>query len=137
MDATYILRYAIADTPTSAARSVLNTVHNPIALRARATAGWDGRHWRAFTAVNYQGGYEDTDSLPHRSVSSWTTWDLVLGYRLNGLTAEAGAEIALSGQNVFNRDPPFVMNMAERIGYDEENGDLLGRRVSLQLKVRW
>jgi hypothetical protein len=45
--------------------------------------------------------------------------------------------ITLSALNLFNTEPPFLNNAAEYIGYDKENGNLYGRRVSLQLDVKW
>jgi hypothetical protein len=46
-------------------------------------------------------------------------------------------ELGLSAQNLLNQVPPYLNNPAEYVAYDEENGDPLGRRVSLALKVRW
>lgn len=43
----------------------------------------------------------------------------------------------VSAQNIFNTDPPFLNDGRDAIGYDPENGDLLGRRVSLNADVRW
>jgi len=139
VESTYILRYAQANSPTTAITSLLSTAHNPPALRARATTGWERRDFWISTTLNYQGGYEDTDSIPHRPVSSWATWDVVLGYRLRswGASSAARTQIVAAAKNVFNTDPPFINNVVESVGYDQENGDLFGRRMSIALQVQW
>jgi iron complex outermembrane recepter protein len=139
VDSTYVLRYAEANTPTSPITSYLSTAHYPIAFRAKATTGWETRNFWTQAVMNYQGGYEDTDSVPRRPISPWSTWDVSAGYRLGNVVPEFSDQIQLiaSALNVFNRQPPFLNNAVEELGYDEENGDLLGRRVSIQIRVKW
>ncbi len=38
--------------------------------------------------------------------------------------------------NLLGSDPPFLNNPLERIGYDQENGDLTGRSVTLGISQR-
>ena len=45
--------------------------------------------------------------------------------------------IHLRGANVFNKQPPFLNNDVGAVAYDPENADLLGRRVSLNLRHEW
>ena len=45
--------------------------------------------------------------------------------------------LELSAVNLFNHNPPFLNNVYENIGYDEENGDLAGRNVGLAVRLRW
>jgi len=40
-------------------------------------------------------------------------------------------------ENVFNKQPPFLNNDVGAVAYDPENADLLGRRVSLNLRHEW
>jgi iron complex outermembrane receptor protein len=139
VDGTYVLRYAQADTPASSSVERRNTAHNPVALRLRGSLGWErGSTW-ASVASNYQGQYNDTDIVPKQRINAWMTWDLVLGYRIMAPKPVAVDEvqIVLSAQNIFNQHPPYLINPVEGVGYDEENGDLLGRRVSLALQIRW
>jgi outer membrane receptor protein involved in Fe transport len=67
------------------------------------------------------------------------TWDLVVGYKASSLDELIGGTttISLRGLNVLNRQPPFLNNSLSFTGYDPENGDLLGRRVSLRLEHEW
>jgi hypothetical protein len=46
-------------------------------------------------------------------------------------------QTSLRISNVLNASPPFLNNFLEHIGYDEENGNLLGRMVSLTVRERW
>jgi len=139
LEGTYVLRYAEAETPASPWVELRNTAHNPVALRLRASLGWEWHGAWASLASNYQGRYTDTDVVPRQQVDAWITWDLAVGYRI-GSSEPRGVdkvEITLSAQNVFNQPPPYLNNAAEDVAYDEENGDLLGRRVSLALKFHW
>jgi hypothetical protein len=138
-NSTYILRYAQATTPTSPIISLLDQPHYPLFFRARTTAGWERRDFWLAATFNYQGGYKDIDTDPHRPVNSWATWDLSVGYRMSGDAFWAGREtqFVFSAHNLFNQNPPFLNNWAEQIGYDQENGNLLGRRLRIELRVKW
>jgi iron complex outermembrane receptor protein len=139
LDAAYVLHYKQADTPLSPIVEWRNTAHYPPVLRLRSTATVERRAFWASVAVNFQSGYNDVDSTPRRPVPSWTTADLTLGYRLFSPDSESGAgmQLTLSGQNIFNSNPPFLINAGQFIGYDQENGNLLGRRTSLQLEINF
>ena len=140
-DATYLLRYAEAATPTSALVELRNTPHNPPALRLRSSVGWERGGFWASGALNYQGGYRD-DIDPgrvNRVVSDWTQLDATLGwhgkYGAFGKTPEM--LISIHGENLFNTAPPFLNDSLYGIGYDPENGDLFGRRVNFTVEFRW
>jgi outer membrane receptor protein involved in Fe transport len=89
--------------------------------------------------MNYQGGYEDNDSVPRRRLSPWTTWNLNVEYRLGIMTRSFGKDtyITASANNLFNQNPPFLNNNLEQLGFDEENGTLIGRRISLRVLTKW
>jgi len=137
--ATYFLHYREAQTPGSPLVEYRNTDHNPPALRLRGLFNWEHHGVSVSPAINFQSSYTDVDSFPSRSVSSWMTWDLVLGYEVRPVDAAIGGEttVSLRGQNVFNKQPPFLNNSLSALGYDPENGDLLGRRVSIAIQHRW
>lgn len=139
LTATYVLRYAQADTPTSALTQLRDTAHNPIALRLHTTFGWEHHGWWASVGVNYQGGYTNTDVVPYSLVRPWTTWDMALGIPVSDGEGSSPLrmQIVVRSQNVFNASPPFMNNAAEGTSYDEENATLLGRRASIEFSVRW
>ena len=138
LNATYVFQYLEQQTPSSAPQELVSTDHNPINLRLRASLTWARQNLWAATYVNFQNGYEDIDSLPNRSIGSWTTVDSTVGYNLRwgGHQSEQLTRLTLSARNVFNHQPPFVNNQYG-IGYDQENASLLGRELSLRLTQRW
>jgi iron complex outermembrane recepter protein len=88
--------------------------------------------------VNYDNHYRDIASVPNRAVNSWTTMDLQLSYstRADARDWLGDMRFTLSAQNVFNTLPPFLNN-AVGVGYDQENADLSGRTVSLDVRKQW
>lgn len=138
LEGTYLLKFSEAAGPDAPMVSVLNTATNPINVRARASATWSRRNFSVMTAVNFANGYHDT-SVPPRRVDSWTTTDLTFQYTLRDPQARVKptAQLFLKIENLFNRLPPFVNNQVQYIGYDQENGDLLGRFASLGIRVNF
>ena len=134
LQATYILHYAVGQPPDGQLINRRNTPHNPIALKLRGVFGWETPHFVVSPAVNFQGGYKDTTSSPNVPVDSWTTWDLVMGYKIG---TEGKMRVLARVFNLFNKQPPFLNNDVGTVAYDPENGDLLGRRVSLNLEYEW
>jgi len=139
LQATYILHFKETLAPGDDFISFRNTPHNPTALRLRGVFRWENQRVSVSPAVNLHGSYTDTISNPNRPVGSWMTWDLIVGYKASSLDELIGGTttISLRGLNVFNRQPPFLNNSLSFTGYGPENGDLLGRRVSLRLEHEW
>jgi iron complex outermembrane recepter protein len=139
LNTTYLIRYAQSNTPTSPLDNIVSTQNNPVNLRARASAAWEHRGLGVAGFVNFENSYRDTLSVPSRGVSPWTTIDLQLSYRASpdALGWLGNTQVALNVQNLFNVDPPFLNNAAVGIGYDQENADLYGRLVSLEVRKRW
>jgi iron complex outermembrane recepter protein len=138
VDGTYFLRYQQADTPSSSMADILNTAHNPIRLRFRGLVGWSRRALWVSSAANFQGRYWDTDSPTLRPVHSWTTFDLVIGLALRngGYPTEPRTRISLNIFDVFNSTPPVLFS-SYGIAYDQQNGSLVARRISLLMQTRW
>lgn len=136
---TYILEYAEAQSVNSPLINVVNTPHDPIDVRLRGSLTWSYGGLSLAGFLNFQDAYHDTDSQSARHVPSWTTADATLSYVLpeSWVAPFAGLNVSLNALNVFNSYPPFLNNSAEQIGYDEENGDLVGRAVSISVRKRW
>ena len=139
LNATYLFRYSQSNTPSSPLENIVSTQSNPINLRARGSAAWARRGFGVATFVNFENSYRDTLSVPNRGISPWTTIDLQLSY---DTPADApgwlvNTRFALSAQNLFNVYPPFLNNSAVGLGYDQENADLYGRIVTLEIRKRW
>jgi len=139
LQATYILRFKEVQAPGGPLISLRNTPHYPTAFRLRSVLGWERGRLFASPAINFQGRYFDNLSMPQRPIHSWTTCDLVMGYRLGHLSKlmKGDTTLSLRGFNVFNKPPPFVNNSFDNVGYDPENADLLGRRLSLKVEYEW
>lgn len=135
---TDVLTFTQRVTPSSAPVDILDTVGNPLSLRLRSTLSWS-RHgggepgWGGALTVNYTGGYRNPASTLVPGVSSWTTLDVYVRYRLSpgplGHTS-----VALNVVNALNSNPPFVDS---QFGYDLYNVQALGRVVSVELNQRW
>ena len=136
---TYILHYKEADTPNEPLVSLLNTLSNPLALHATASSTW--RIGKAETAldVRYSSPYRNLQTQPATRVASWTTANLHFAYTFNNaVTPESSrTEVALMCKNVLNHYSPFAVNTVAGLGYDQENGDLTGRTLTLSLHVKW
>ncbi len=113
----------------------VSTAHEPVDFRARAATTWQWRQWEATGIINYMDDYRDVVSIPARHVSSWTTVDLNLVYRLPQ-HSHAQTSVALSTQNLLNTSPPFLNNPVG-IGYDQENGDLTRRGAAISIRHSW
>ena len=135
--ATDLFEFSRSDLPGGPLQNLLSTANQPIDLRWRGSASWDYRGLGIVGVLNYTDSYRQFITDTKRTIPSWTTLDLGLTFELGDSTAGSGTLLRLNVENVFNRAPPFVNNAAAGIGYDQENGDLLGRLLSISVKYRW
>ncbi len=133
-----VLVFTQAVTSTSAPVSILDTVGNPLSVRLRGTLSWS-RHgrkapgWAGALSVNYTGSYHNPGSTLVPVVSSWTTLDVYVRYRLRaGRLGQT--TLSLNAINALNHAPPFVDS---QFGYDQANVQALGRVLSVDLTQRW
>ncbi len=138
LNATYLLDFKRAQLESSPLLDFVDTQNNPTDLRARASLSWSGHGFGTSVWFNYAGRYTDTFSNPQRRVDAWTTVDFQLSYETGSDSTPwlSNTNVSLSVQNVFDEDPPFLNN-PRGVGYDEENADLVGRFVSLQVRKGW
>ena len=134
-NASHMLDFQRRITPRAPLVEQVGTLSNPPAWRLRGSAGWDRDGWGITATVNHVDGYVDNVSIPHRPVGSWTTVDAQLRIQPK-LLERMGVSVALSAQNLFDKDPPFVDQLTG-FGYGAANADPMGRFVSLQLIKRW
>lgn len=131
---TYILNLRQRITDTSPEGDVLATVGNPVQLRMRGRASWSKGPWTSSAFVNFTDGYTNQLVSPKQHVSSWTTVDARLAYRL-----PSNATLALSVSNLFDKDPPFaeIRSTTSAIGYDGEKASPVGRLIAVELVKSW
>jgi iron complex outermembrane recepter protein len=107
----------------------------PAKFRARGGATFGFGPLSATGIVNYTGGEVNSYVPDNTHIASWTTFDVQLGFRpqLGGVLS--GFQAALSVQNLFDRDPPFVLfdQYVPGLHYDPTNASVLGRFISLRL----
>jgi len=139
LDGTYLLKYALTPNADSPATSLLNRQNNPINLRFNTEGYWKYRNLQLATLVTYANSYRNWDVSPASNIASWTTVDMSASYVIETANRSALSGITLSArvQNLFNRMPPFINNTVETVGYDQENGSVLGRFVSLSIRTQF
>lgn len=142
LDATYLFELTTRAFATSPEFHALDRIGQPADLRLRGVIGWErDESFGANLAVNYVNSYEHQFLSPPGEISSWTTLDLSVHYRvptgpLSGVTAQ------LSIRNLTDEDPPFVAPnppalLASHLRYDASNADPLGRVVAVSLRKQW
>jgi len=138
LNGTYIFEFSEAKAAWQPLVDNVSTPGKPINLRLRSTARWERGSFDIAGFVNYLNSYLDTSSDPRRHVTSWTTVDLLTSYQFGkeALGPFSDMRVSLGIENAFDERPPFVNNPAG-VGYDQENGDLLGRLISLNVRKKW
>lgn len=141
LQGTYVFNFEQQVTSASPAYDYLDTVGYPLKLRLAAHVTWSRAHWNIMATVNHTGAYQDTNLVPMRTVDSWTTVDLNLGYRVDGGRGwMANTQCNLGVNNLFDQSAPFVDRYdfsSGNYGYDAANASLMGRQLSLQIVKRW
>lgn len=130
--ASYILSYESQTTPTAVVRDVVDLIGFPVRIRSRAGAAWAWGDFGGDLHWNHVGDYKDRLGV---GIDASDTADLQLAW-----TPESGAfeglRVALTVQNLFDKDPPFY-DAPSGFGFDPGQASLLGRTVALQLTQRW
>jgi len=137
LNGTRFTRYAYAITASAPMVDQLNTIFNPLKLKARASLRWNLGPYMANVFVNYVNGYTNNLATPVQEVSSNTTVDLRFNYDLSGGFNGDWAKdtsVALGVTNAFDRRPPFV-NIAQSTngggGFDPTTTNPVGRTISI------
>jgi iron complex outermembrane recepter protein len=134
---TYMTEFALT-SPPGGRLSLLDTLSNPIRLHMRGSLTWRYRGLGVILSGNYANSYWNTEAVPMTRIDSWMTADAQMTWAPGGSSAWlAGTEFQFIVRNVFNRNPPFASNASAGIGYDQENGDLTNRFVTLGIVKRW
>jgi iron complex outermembrane receptor protein len=130
LKATRVIDYEQGQTDRHPLIENVDTQHQPLDFRAVGTVEWRRGAFAVAGTLNYSDGYHDQLSVPNRLVDSWATFDVVLSH------AFELASVMLVAENLLDEDPPFFNNPIG-MGYDPENADLKGRRLSLVIQKSW
>jgi iron complex outermembrane receptor protein len=138
LTANYVLSYKQQFTKTtSLIDGLLNTLNNPMRLRARADLGWTGESARANLFANFTNAYTNNTLATLPKVASATTWDMSAQYDVGKLIGGAFKELraSVSVQNLFDRAPPYVQNST--LAFDPQNFSAAGRTVSFSVGTKF
>jgi iron complex outermembrane receptor protein len=138
LTANYILTYKQQFTPsTPLVDGLLNTLNNPMRLRARADFGWGGQDARINLFANFTNAYTNTTLASNPKVASSTTWDMSAQYDIGKMLGASFRNLraSLSVQNIFDRKPPYVQNAT--LAFDPQNFSAIGRLASFTLETRF
>jgi len=148
--ATYTLGWKVSPLPGAPFTDNVNTLGHPLTFQARGQLGWEretgiGRVF-ANAFANFRNSYRiDEQQLPvgldtkYAKIDSYTTFDLSVGLDTGDAFGTIGKNISLifSIQNLFDADPPLVINQAGLAGstvlFDPTYGSPLGRVFQVQL----
>jgi iron complex outermembrane receptor protein len=136
LDAAKILDLTRSTAPGLPFLDVLDTFGNPVDLRARASLAWQLGGLSTNVYVNYTDGYRNTAISPNVEVDSYETVDASIIYDFGDSGgALSGLSLSLSGQDLFDEEPPVVLNGI--YSWDNQNVSPLGRFVSMTVTKRW
>lgn len=138
----YITEFERTVTPASPTVSADNVLYGPVDLRLRGGVTWSQSRLSTSLFANYHDDYRVSREPDAERIASWLTFDLHLRYVLGGTRSGSldGMSVALSAQNLLDRDPPFVAIpdfINANPGYDPTNADPLGRFVALSISKSW
>lgn len=115
--------------------NLAGTLYNPPHFRARAGGVWKSGDTVASAFVNYTGGVSDVRSSTPVQVSSMTTVDLSVHYKIGRIF-----QVGVAAQNVLNQAPGVIATnpvYAYEAPYDSTNYSPFGRVVSFSLTANW
>ncbi len=114
----------------------VNTLDNPLASRGRLNAGWRMGGFNANLFYTYGGDYLNTAVTPNVDAEVQKTFDLTGGYSFQDESGPlSGVRISVNILNLFDEDPPVVINGTN--GWDSTTANGIGRFASVQLSKRW
>lgn len=129
---TQILNAERSSAPGVPFRNALNLINFPVDTRIRGNLGWSDGRWSANMFWNHVGDYTNNLITPSQQVRAYNSFDASIGYKFPEQGALNGLRITLSAQNVFDRDPPDVINGTQ--AWDGQNASPIGRFIALDLR---
>lgn len=131
---TRLTKLEVSAAPGAPMIDALGRINRASKFRARAGIGYRSGPISAQLSANYTTSYlndlvSGVGAAPYK-IRSNTTYDLFAAYSLGDVGVVKGGRIALSINNLFDRDPPHS-NTAT--GYDPQSASAIGRIVALTL----
>lgn len=137
LSGTYNINFKRSTLPNAAPVDVLDTINNPLEFRARGSLGWNKGGFNANAFVNHSAGYLNNSVTPVQHVTSYTTVDLSLRYKIEDGVGFGLKNVTFSVdvQNLFDRDPPVVLNGA--LAFDPQVASIMGRFATVGVRANW
>ena len=149
---SYVRSWKVAPIATAPVIDEVNHFNYPLRFRGRADASWSGNagpgDLTLAAYLNYSNSYTiDAALLPvgvsdkYTHIDSYTTVDLAIHYELGDGAGSLlkGLGFTISAQNVFDTDPPLVINTSSSssIQFDPANASALGRVVTFEVSKKF
>lgn len=139
---SYITKFDQQFSERRPVESLLNQVFRPVDLRMRGTTSWTRGGLTVSLFANYIDSYrDDQPGAAPEKIESWLTLDGSIQYEFPDKGPLRRILVTLSGQNIFDNDPPLLATRFNPSGimfnYDTANADPQGRRIALQITKRW
>ena len=141
---TYLTKYEVSITPAGERIDRLNTIFNPLRLKARGSVIWAYSAFSTQVTVHYVNGYDNTAVTPAQDVDSYTPIDIIV--RFDGDNVRwlgdfgDGLSIGLEARNAFDEDPPYV-NITQGAngggGFDPTASNPIGRLFAVTMRKIW
>jgi iron complex outermembrane receptor protein len=135
LDGAYLLQKRDRFVPGAPYVQSLNTLFNPVNLKLRGGINLTSHAWTSAIFINYINHYQNIQPAFVQPVASWTTVDFSIQYKSAATSGwRKDIRVMLSGQNIFDRAPPYVNYHG--FNYDATNANPLGRVLALTVSKR-
>ncbi len=135
---SYFFNFRQSLVTTAPLVNVVNTINNPLRFTARGDLGVTHEQFAARLAINYSNSYVNNVVAGNPTVGAYTTADLLLSYDVKKETVRMfgqGLKLSLSVQNIFDRQPPYVLN--NNLAFDPQVVSAIGRYATIGLSSKW
>jgi len=129
---TQILNAKRSSAPGVPFVNALNLINFPVDTRIRGNVGWGNSRWSINTFWNHVGDYTNNLNATPQRVKAYNTFDASISYKFPDEGKFNGLRLTLSAQNVFDRDPPDVINGTA--AWDSQNASPIGRFIALDIR---
>lgn len=134
VSADYFLKAQSQITSTAPSIDTIGLINFPVRLRGRGYVAFSKASGLSTQfALNYTHGYANNLNTIVQQVPRYVTADATVRIPV---VASPSAELIVSVDNIFNRQPPFVNNPAA-FGYDPQVASAFGRSVTFGLRTRF
>ncbi len=140
LEGTYFSKFDISVQKGAPEIDEAGTVFFPPSYRLRAGMLYSNGPWRANAFINYTDSFKDARFVPTVDVSSLTTVDVVLAYKIeSGSGFLSNTTIGVVANNLFDQSPPYVRATVGQgyPTYDPTNASIVGRTLAIQFQKDW